>query len=141
VLERAGYHLWVARSPGALYDYHPEVPGWIHADMWIAPLDTRLAMIYPPWCDYETIRYLRSIDYRLLEVPRDEQERSWPLNMITVEPRKVIMAEGSPRTRAMLEAEDVEVIEVPYDNVHRYGGGIRCTTMQLLRDPGPKVFD
>jgi N-dimethylarginine dimethylaminohydrolase len=141
VLERAGYRLWVARSPGPLYDYHPEVPGWMHSDMWIAPLDARLAIIYPPWCDYETIRHLRSIDYRLIEVPREEQERSWPLNMITIEPRKVVMVEGAPRTRALLEEEGVEVVEVPYQQVQLYGGGIRCTTMQLLRDPGPRVFD
>lgn len=141
VLERAGYRLWVARCPGPLYDFHPEVPGWMHADMWIAPLDAKLALIYPPWCDYETIRYLRSIGYELLEVPRDEQEAHWPVNMITIEPRKVVMNEGCPKTRALLERHGVETIEVAYDEVQRYGGGIRCTTMQLVRDPGPRVFD
>ena len=30
-------------SPGPLYSYHDEVPGWMHADMWIMPLDARLA--------------------------------------------------------------------------------------------------
>jgi N-dimethylarginine dimethylaminohydrolase len=140
VLERAGYHVWVARCPGPLYDFHPEMPGWMHADMWIAPLDERLALIYPPWCDYETIRYLRSIGYRLIEVPREEQERLWPVNMITIEPRRVIMVAGADRTRSLLESEGVETIEVPYDEVQRYGGGIRCTTMQLVRDPGPRVF-
>jgi N-dimethylarginine dimethylaminohydrolase len=141
VLERAGYRLWVARSPGPLYHYHPEVPGWMHCDMWIAPLDERLALIYPPWCDFETIRYLRSIGYRLIEAPRAEQERSWPVNMITVEPKLVVMPTGAPETRALLEAEGIETIEVPYDEVMKYGGGIRCTTMQLIRDPGPRVFD
>jgi len=140
VLERLGYRLWMAHAPGPLYDYHPEVPGWMHSDMWIAPLDADLAIVYPPWFDYETIRYLRSIGYRLIEPPRDEQERNWPLNMITIEPRKVLMAEGSPKTRALLDDEGVETIEVPYDEVMKYGGGIRCTTMQLIRDPGPRVF-
>lgn len=141
VLARLGYRLWVARAPGPLYDYHPEVPGWMHSDMWIAPLDAHLAIVYPPWFDYETIRYLRSIGYRLLEPPREEQERAWPLNMITVAPRTVVMAEGAPRTRALLEDEGVEAIEVPYGEVMKYGGGIRCTTMQLVREPGPRVFD
>ena len=109
--------------------------------MWIAPLDARLAIIYPPWCDFETIRYLRSIDYKLLEVPREEQEKVWPLNMITIAPKKVVMVAGAPRTRALLEDEGVEVTEVPYQEVQLYGGGIRCTTMQLLRDPGPRVFE
>jgi N-dimethylarginine dimethylaminohydrolase len=141
VLERLGYRLWAARVPGPLYDYHPEVPGWMHSDMWIAPLDARLAIVYPPWFDYETIRYLRSIGYRLIEPPRDEQEAAWPLNMITIEPRKVVMAEGSPKTRALLDSEGVETIEVPYGEVMKYGGGVRCTTMQLVRDAGPRVFE
>lgn len=140
VLERAGYELWVARSPGPLYDFHPEVPGWMHADMWIAPLDARLAIVYPPWCDFETIRYLLSIGYELIEVPRSEQERVCPVNMITIEPRKVVMPAGAPQTRRLLEGAGVETIEVAYDEVLRYGGGIRCTTMQLVRDAGPHVF-
>jgi N-dimethylarginine dimethylaminohydrolase len=141
VLERTGFSLWVARSPGPLYDFHPEVPGWMHCDMWIAPLDARVALIYPPWCDFETIRYLRSIGYRLVEVPRDEQERAWPVNLITIEPRLVVMPAGAPKTRELLEGEGVQTVEVPYDEVMKYGGGIRCTTMQLVRDPGPRVLD
>lgn len=140
VLERSGYRVWVAHSPGPLYEFHPEVPGWMHADMWIAPLDVGLALIYPPWCDYETIRHLLSIGYRLIEAPRDEQEASCPVNMITIAPRLVVMTSGAPKTRKLLEQEKVEVIEVDYEEVIRYGGGIRCTTMQLLRDPGPKAF-
>lgn len=141
VLERAGYHIWVARSPGPLYHWHPEVNGWCHPDMWIAPLDRKLALIYPPWCDYETIRYLLGLGYRLIEVPREEQERIFPVNLMIVEPRRVIMIKGAPETKKLLEAEDVEVIEVDYDEVTHYGGSIRCTTMQLMRDPGPKVFE
>lgn len=140
ILERAGYRIWTARSPGPLYDFHQEVIGWMHADMWIAPLDVDLALIYPPWCDFETIRYLRSIGYRLIEAPRDEQESVAPANLLTIEPRKVIMTAGAPKTRALLENEGVEVIEVEYREVICYGGGIRCTTMQLVRDPGPQRF-
>ena len=141
ILERAGYRLWVTRSPGPLYRFHPEVPGWMHADMWVAPLDRDLALIYPPWCDFETIRYLRGIGYRLIEAPRDEQETVCPANLITIEPRRVLMTTGAPLTRKLLEEEDVDVMEVEYEEVIRYGGGIRCTTMQLVRDAGPTVFD
>jgi N-dimethylarginine dimethylaminohydrolase len=63
------------------------------------------------------------------------------VNMITVEPRLVVMPTGASKTRQLLAAEGVESIEVPYDEVMKYGGGIRCTTMQLVRDPGPRVFD
>jgi len=140
VLERAGYRIWVAHSPGPLHEFHPEIPGWMHSDMWIAPLDHDLALVYPPWCDFETIRYLRSIGYRLLEAPRVEQESVTPANLITIEPRLVVMPGPAPNTRALLERAGVEVIEVEYDEVILYGGAVRCTTMQLVRDPGPSVF-
>ncbi|MDO8310054.1 MAG: arginine deiminase family protein [Actinomycetota bacterium] len=141
VLERAGYRVWVARSPGPLHHYHPEIFGWMHADMWVAPLDRRLALVYPPWCDFETLRYLHSIGYELIEADRAEMESVAAANLITIEPRLVVMSSGAPRTREALQRHGVEVIEVPYDEVIKYGGGIRCTTMQLLRDPGPRVFD
>jgi N-dimethylarginine dimethylaminohydrolase len=140
VLERSGYReVWLARSPGPLYHFHPDVPGWMHADMWILPLDARLALIYPPWCDYETIRRLHEIGYELIEVP-PEEIACYPTNAITVEPRRVIMHAGAARTRRLLEAHEVEVIPIDYGEVHKYGGGIRCNTMQLIRDAGPMTF-
>ena len=140
VLERAGYaRVLLARSPGPLYNYHNEVPGWMHADMWILPLDAKKALIYPPWCDYQTIRDLHEIGYELIEAPREEVNL-YPTNGITLEPGKVIMNASAKKTRKLLEAHGVEVIGIDYDEVHKYGGGIRCNTMQLIRDPGPTTF-
>lgn len=140
ILQRAGYkRIIVASSPGPLYDYQEEVPGWMHADMWIMPLDVRLALIYPPWCDYQTIRELHDLGYELIEAPREEVGL-FAVNGITIEPRRVIMNESAVKTRRLLERHGVEVIPTPYDEVHKYGGGIRCNTMQLIRDPGPCVF-
>ena len=130
----------LSASPGPLYAYHEEVPGWMHADMWIMPLDARLAMIYPPWCDYQTIRDLHEIGYTLIEAPREEVNL-YPTNGITLEPRKVIMNASAVKTRKLLEQHKVDVIPIEYDEVHKYGGGIRCNTMQLIRDPGPRTFD
>lgn len=140
ILQRSGYkRIVVASSPGPLYDFHEEVPGWMHADMWIMPLDARLALIYPPWCDYQTIRDLHEIGYTLIEAPREEVGL-FAVNGITIEPRRVVMNESAIKTRRLLEHNGVEVIPTPYDEVHKYGGGIRCNTMQLIRDPGPCVF-
>lgn len=141
ILERSGYRVWAARSPGPMHHYHPEIFGWMHADMWVAPLDRKLALVYPAWFDFETLRYLHSIGYTLVEADRAEQELLAPTNMITIEPGLVVMPEGAPKTKAAVQQHGVEVVEVPYDEVIKYGGGIRCTTMQLVRDPGPRIFD
>jgi len=44
------------------------------------------------------------------------------------------------KTKRLLEKHKVEVITVDYDEVHKYGGGIRCNTMQLIRDRRPSTF-
>ena len=38
------------------------------------------------------------------------------------------------RTREALERNKVEVIELPYANMHPNGGGIHCSTCPLVRD-------
>ncbi len=142
VLERSGYKkILIGRSPGPLNYFYEDVPGWMHADMWIAPVDVRFALIYPPWVDFETIRELLALGYKLIEVPKEEQMRSFACNALALEPRKLLMAEGAPQTVKALEKEGVEVIQIPYDEVMKYGGSIRCTTGQLIRDPGPRLFE
>ena len=141
VLERAGYHIWVAHSPGPLHDFHPEIPGWMHADMWIAPLDRDLALIYPPWCDYETIRYLH--------VDRLHADRGAPRGAGArgpVQPDHDRAAEGADdrgRPEDPRPARGARASRSSRSSTTRcikYGGAIRCTTMQLVRDPGPTVF-
>ena len=121
---------------------HTEKPDLaIMADMFIAPVDVRLALIYPPWCDYNVIRRLLELGYRLIEVPQDEQMKCFVCNALTLEPGRVMVIKGCPKTVKALRKEKVDVIEVPYDEVMKYGGGIRCTTMQLIRDKGPSLFE
>jgi N-dimethylarginine dimethylaminohydrolase len=79
-------------------------------------------------CDYETIRRLDAIGYELIECPREEIDL-FPTNAITVEPRRVIMNATAQKTKRLLETYGVEVITVEYDEVHKYGGGIRCNTI------------
>jgi len=142
ILERSGYKkILIARTPGVLNYFYNDIVGWIHADMWIAPVDARLALIYPSWCDFETIRELLALGYKPIEVPREEQLRAFVCNALTLEPRRLLMAEGAPQTVKALEKEKVEVIQIPYDEVMKYGGGISCTTGRLIRDPGPKLFE
>ena len=45
------------------------------------------------------------------------------------------MAEGSPRTAERLARAGVEVVTVPYDEIHKNGGGVHCSTMELVREP------
>ena len=140
VLERAGYKSHLAHSPARCTTITTEVPGWMHADMWILPLDANLALIYPPWCDYETIR--RPARDRLRAdrgaarresscIPRTDHHRAPQGDherQRTEDPARFSRSTASRSS------------PIEYDEVHKYGGGIRCNTMQLIRDPGPGTF-
>jgi N-dimethylarginine dimethylaminohydrolase len=45
------------------------------------------------------------------------------------------MCDGYPRTRELLERRGIEVVAVPYAEIQKGGGGIHCSTMELVRDP------
>jgi len=46
------------------------------------------------------------------------------------------MPEGlSGETRSRLEKRGLEIVTVPFDAMHENGGGIRCSTCPLVRDP------
>jgi N-dimethylarginine dimethylaminohydrolase len=138
VFKRAGINnIVIAHSPGPYNIFYPEAVGWMHSDMWIGAADIGLVVLYPPFCDYETIRWLASNKYRIIEVPRDEQLKLYPCNFLTLEPGKIVMIEGAKYTARTLRREGVDVIETPYDEVLKYGGGIRCTVARLIRDRGP----
>jgi N-dimethylarginine dimethylaminohydrolase len=47
----------------------------------------------------------------------------------------VLIAADCPRTSERLERRGVEVVPIAYNEVHPNGGGIHCSTMELLREP------
>ncbi len=55
--------------------------------------------------------------------------------MLALAPRVALALERNRETRRRLEAAGVEVVTVPYDEIHKNGGGVHCSTMELVRDP------
>ena len=80
------------------------------------------------------------ITSKIIEAPVDEQIGACACNALTIEPGLVIMHAGATETIKRARAAGVEVIAVEYDEYNRFGGGIHCGTMQILRDPGPRKF-
>jgi N-dimethylarginine dimethylaminohydrolase len=59
----------------------------------------------------------------------------WAINSLCLRPGRVLMCDGYPRARQALERRGVEVVAIPYDEIQKAGGGIHCSTMELVRDP------
>jgi len=118
-----------------------ESGGEFHVDMVVAPVDHKVALIYPAGLDWDTYVWLRDRGFKLIEIPREEQ-RFAPANLILLEPGKVIITSHAPQTIKAVEAAGVEVIPFDSHGIMQGGtNGIKCITMELLRDPGPGLDD
>jgi N-dimethylarginine dimethylaminohydrolase len=121
VLATIGWQLVVVPLPGYT----------IHLDLHLAMLDADLALIDAAGLPYEFLLRLAAEGVEVLHAPPEE---AWSVNLLALGPRRVLMAEGSPRTVELLEAHGVSVRTVPYDELHKNGGGVHCSTMELVRD-------
>jgi N-dimethylarginine dimethylaminohydrolase len=122
VLARIGWRLHVVPLPGYT----------IHLDLHLAMLDLDLALVDAAGLPYSFLEQLRAMGVELVHADASE---AWGLNLLALAPRRVLMAEGSPRTAERLAAAGVEVVTVPYDELQRNGGGVHCSTMELVREP------
>lgn len=116
-------HLPHYRGPGDVF----------HLMSILSPVDADLAVVYSPLMPAAFREWLLARGIALVEVP-DEEFDSMGANVLAVAPRKVLLLEGNPLTRARLEAAGVEV--TTYRGVEisvKGGGGPTCLTRPLMR--------
>jgi N-dimethylarginine dimethylaminohydrolase len=104
----------------------------IHIDLHFAMVDVDRALIDPAGLPYDFLVTLRELGIHTIEAARGEE---WGINLLCLRPGRVLMAEGSPRTTELLERAGIEVVTIPYDEIHKNGGGVHCSTIELVRDP------
>ncbi len=103
----------------------------IHLDGHLGLVSPELAMVDALGLPYWFLDRLEALGYELLHVPPEE---GWAINSLALAPGVVLMCDGYPRTAEMLTRRGVEVITIPYDEIQKGGGGIHCSTMELVRD-------
>jgi N-dimethylarginine dimethylaminohydrolase len=109
------------------------VPGYsIHIDLHFAMVDVDRALVNPAGLPYDFLVTLRQLGIEAIEAAAGEE---WGLNLLCLRPGRVLMAEGSPRTAELLERAGIEVVTIPYDEIQKNGGGVHCSTIELVRDP------
>jgi len=136
ILQMAGVEVHAAYLPGYLTERKWQVggsSGYFHLDMVFDMADENLGVIYPGGVDYATIQYLEKRGINLIEVP-DEELRNDAPNLLPLEPGKVIIPAGSPKTTRELRKEGVDIIELDMSEYVKGGGGPTCITMPLIRD-------
>ncbi|MDG6996189.1 MAG: hypothetical protein JRN52_09725 [Nitrososphaerota archaeon] len=142
ILEGLGINMVVTHSPGWVDSIGGGNIGTSHADMFMMVPDIGTCVLYPDLVNYGFVRYLKQRKIQIVEVP---QEEYWDLavNAVTLEPGKVVMNAGSPKTVKQLEKLGIDVIEVDFSESHKFAiAGLHCATLELVRDqPGPLLED
>ena len=99
----------------------------------LSPVDKDLAVVYSPLMPIRFRNQLLDLGYKLIEVPEDEFE-SMGCNVLALGPRKCVMVEGNPLTKAALEKAGCEVITYIGQEISvKGGGGPTCLTRPLQR--------
>ena len=108
-----------------------------HLDGFLSIVDTHVAVTYPyitPDIIYEE---LEKRDFKFVEIPAFEEKINFAANSVALEPGKIIMPEGAPRTAELLRENGIEVIELDLEEIKKGGGSVHCLTAFLKRDDIP----
>jgi N-dimethylarginine dimethylaminohydrolase len=103
----------------------------IHLDGDFGMVDLDKALVNAPGLSYSFLDRLTELGIEAIWCDPDEL---WAINSLVLEPGRVLMCDGYPRTVERLEKRGVNVTTIPYDEIQKNGGGIHCSTMELLRD-------
>ena len=107
--------------------------GWsIHLDGHLSMVDRDKALCDSRRLPYWFLDRLRELGIELIEMHPGRElgdQRRWSCG-----PAASLLSEGHPHTLERLGRRGVEVVEIPYREIQRGGGGIHCTTMELRRD-------
>ncbi len=107
-----------------------------HFDGLMAILDRKLAIVYSTQVSYVAIEALRRHGFRILEVTSEREVRyGVALNMVALEPGRVIMPEGENEdTTRMMQKAGVDIVKIDLSELQKGGGSIHCMTAFLKRD-------
>jgi len=105
----------------------------LHLMSLLSPIDKDLFLVYSRLLPVPFLKYLSLLKIKLIHVPDNEYD-TMGCNVLAVAPKKVIMLEGNPETKKMLEKNKVEVFCYDGSEISLKGaGGPTCLTRPFLR--------
>jgi N-dimethylarginine dimethylaminohydrolase len=114
--------------------------GYAHIDSLVSFIEETTALFDPSRLPWDVWSALSGLGIRLLEAPSPEETRQLALNLVCLEPGKVLLAAGFPETRAFLENLDIAVMEVEVSELRKGWGSLHCMTAVLKRDPVGQIL-
>lgn len=104
-----------------------------HLMSMISPLDDNLALIYRPLMPDTFLTWLETLGIEFVDV-HESEFLDMACNVLAMGPRKILMLDGLPKTKARLEHAGCEVTCYKGDEISRKGeGGPTCLTRPIYR--------
>ena len=105
----------------------------LHLMSLISPIQARVAVVYRPLLPVPFLDGLLESGFTLIDVPEAEFD-TLGCNVLALNPKLSIMADGNPVTRERIEALGIRVITYPPEEISVKGqGGPTCLTRPLER--------
>ncbi len=125
------------RNIGVTNIIRTQIPyGSIHLDGYMNIVDKKKILVFPWHMTYDCAKELLDRGFKILEAGNiKEVKQGMALNIVAIEPGKVVMPAGNPETKEILENEGIKVIEVEMDEIMNGWGSLHCMTVFLRRDP------
>lgn len=108
-----------------------------HLDGFLGIADYDVAVTFPYITPSIIYDELLKRGFRIVEIPLFEEKINLACNFVALEPGKIVMPKGNPRTRDLLIKAGIEIIEVDMEELKKGGGAIHCMTANLCRDSIP----
>jgi N-dimethylarginine dimethylaminohydrolase len=127
----------VLRAMGVVNFLRFQIPwGHAHLDGLMNLVDRKKALLFPWQVPYDVVDALIRRGFQIIEAPSvEEVKRGSAVNLVALEPGRVLMSKGNPLTKAVLEKNRVEVLEIEVDELMKGFGCLHCMTAFLERDP------
>jgi N-dimethylarginine dimethylaminohydrolase len=103
----------------------------IHLDGAFAMVDVDKALVHAADVPYWFLARLGELGIEPIWCHPNEL---WAINSLALSPGRVLMSDGHPYTADRLRERGVDVTTIPYDEIEKNGGGIHCSTSELVRD-------
>jgi N-dimethylarginine dimethylaminohydrolase len=135
--EGAGQVEYELRRMGVTDILHVGIPyGHAHVDGLMNFVDKKKMVIFPWQVPYDVVKPLLNKGFEMIEITDiDEIKNNMAMNVVALEPGKVLMVAGSANTKKKIENAGIEVIEVDLSEIKKGWGAIHCMSVFLKRDP------
>jgi len=101
-----------------------------HLDECRMVLDEDRALVNITALPFWFINLLREMKFKLIDCHPDEPHS---VNGLVMRPGKILLPEDTDRTAEKLQVEGIDVVQVEISEIRKNGGGIHCSTSELIR--------